>query len=337
MAEGFRYGFANLLPIRVGTSRRKCVPTLLALGSSLLIATASAVGQSPASPQAKKGSQANPNPPVAEQPAPPPAQVWLPPLTNPEHSPEISWDGKLLTIDAENSSLADIMLGIRSRTGAQVDMPASASRERVAVHLGPAPIREVLSSLLYGTEFNYVVQSSEDDESALGKVILISRDGDENLEDAVADSTHPNPKIRLMPGYAAPGKRDFEVAHQRAMAENSSAPAEPAAAESPEPEADQSAVAADSNAANPQPDAPVASNTDAADSNSSADASALTAPDQPLSAGVTAPIIPNGSTSASSSGGTSTMSQIEQNLQKMYQQRQQLQAQQNRPTQNPAP
>jgi hypothetical protein len=36
-------------------------------------------------------------------------------------------------------------------------------------------------------------------------------------------------------------------------------------------------------------------------------------------------------------GGTPTISQMEQNLQRMYQQRQQLQAHQNQPTQTPAP
>jgi hypothetical protein len=341
VAEGLRSGFASLLAGRTGTSRPKCVAILLVLGSSLLLQTVSAVGQSPASPQAKKGSQASPNPPAAEPPPPPPAQIWLPPLQNPEHAPLISWDGKLLTIDAENSSLGEIMLGIRSRTGASIDMPASTNRERIAVHLGPAPIREVLSSLLYGTDFNYVVQSSEDDDSALGKVILIPRDGDQSAdqsEDTVAndtDSPHSNPKIRLMPGYSAPGKRDYEVAHSKTKGESSSTVAEAPVADSSEQSTDAPAVAVDSAAPNAQTDAPVASNTEATDSSSSPDPSTLTASDQPLSTGVSGIVTANGSTAASTESGT-PLSQMEQNMQKLYQQRQQLQAQQNRPAQTPA-
>lgn len=338
MAEAFGSGFADSRSCLGGTVRRKSVACLLVLGATLLLHCAPAFAQAPASSQAKKGAQANPNPPAAEPPAPPPAQVWLPPLQNPEHTPVISWDGNLLTIDAENSSLAEIMLGIRSRTGASIDMPGSASRERVAVHLGPAPIREVLSSLLYGTDFNYVIQSSEEDENALGKVILIGRDGTDNDSDVVAADDQPKPKIRLMPGYAAPGKRDFEVAHRNARDDNSSTVAETPAADSPDQSSDQSAVAADS-ASNPQTDAqqPVAANSETTDPGA-ADTSSLTGSDQLVSTGTAAGAITSGgSAGASSVGGTSTISQMEQNLQKLYQQRQQLQAQQNRPTPTPAP
>lgn len=152
MAEVLRSGFAKFVAGGRATFRPNLVALAL-LTSGLFIQTVSA--QAPAA-QPKKAPQANSAQP-ADTPTPPPAQIWLPPLQNPEHAPLIEWDGKLLTIDAENSSLSDIMLGIRSHTGASIDMPASANRERIAVHLGPAPIREVLSSLLYGTDFNYVI------------------------------------------------------------------------------------------------------------------------------------------------------------------------------------
>jgi hypothetical protein len=261
-------------------------------------------------------------------------------VQNPEHAPVIEWDGKLLTIDAENSSLADIMLGIRSRTGASIDMPGSTNRERIAVHLGPAPIREVLSSLLYGTDFNYVIQSSEDDDSALGKVILIPRDADSSQgQDIVADDGQPKPKMRLMPGYAAPGKRDFEVAHARATEDSSSPVADTPVAETPATDSasanpDQPAGTApvDSASVNASPDGQP-STSESADSSSPADTNnTLTASGQSLSA--TTPGVSGGSSSA---GGTpTTIGEMEHNLQNMYKQRQQLQAQQNRPAPPPA-
>src|SRR5438270_5287855 len=160
---------------------------------------------------------------VVSEPSPTPAPTTAPPLVTIEveqspaqppvtQAPVVSWDGKQLTIDAENTSLSEILLAIRSRTGASIEMPPSTSSERVAVHMGPAPVREVLSSLLYGTDFNYVIQSSDGDEEGLGKVIITAREKD-GSEDASASNTPAGRGVRLMPGYAAPGKRDFEVKH----------------------------------------------------------------------------------------------------------------------------
>lgn len=334
MAEVLRSGFATFLAGGRGTLR----PILIALAlltSGLLIQTVSA--QTP-SAQPKKAPQGNSAPP-ADTLAPPPAQIWLPPVQNPEHAPVIEWDGKLLTIDAENSSLSDIMLGIRSRTGASIDMPGSANRERIAVHLGPAPIREVLSSLLYGTDFNYVIQSSEDDDSALGKVILIPRDADSSLgQDIVADDGLPKPKMRLMPGYAAPGKRDFEVAHERATEDNSTPVAETPAADTPV--ADSASANSDQPAGTPVDSASANASTDAqpstsesANSGSSGDPNTNTLTASGTSLSSATPAISSGSSSVG--GAPTTIGEMEQNLQNMYKQRQQLQAQQNRPAPPP--
>lgn len=336
MAEVLRSGFANRLACRGGIFRPKNAALLLVLGWSLLIHGVSVAGQSAQAPQAKKASPPASTPPVTEPVAPPPpAPVVLPPTQNPSHPPVISWDGKLLTIDAENSSLADILLGIRSRTGASIEMPGSTRGERIAIHLGPAPIREVLSSLLYGTEFNYVIQSAEDDETALGKVILTSRTGDQG-DDTLAGDTGTNPKIRLMPGYAAPGKRDFEVSQSNAMDDSASTTAEtPATVDSSSSTADQTAAASDSAGTN-QPTDTQPATANASDSTSPTDATSLTAAEQPISGSAAGTVAGSGSGGSSSGGGT-TLSQMEQNMQRLYQQRQQLQAQQGRAAQTPAP
>jgi hypothetical protein len=330
VAKVLRSGFANWLACGGGIFRPKNAVLLLVLGWSLLIHGVSVAGQSAQSPQAKKASPPASTPPATEPVAPPPpAPVVLPPTQNPSHPPVISWDGKLLTIDAENSSLADVLLGIRSRTGASIEMPGSTRGERIAIHLGPAPIREVLSSLLYGTEFNYVIQSAEDDETALGKVILTSRNGDQSDDTVAGDTgTGTNPKIRLMPGYAAPGKRDFEVGHSNAIDDSSSTVAE-TPADSTSPSSEQTSAATDAAATNPPNDTqPVTA--EATDSASSSDPGTLTAAEQPGT-------VPSNGSSGASSGGGTTLSQMEQNMQRLYQQRQQLQAQQGRSGQTPAP
>jgi len=325
VTEVLRSGFAGWLACRRRTFRPKSAALLLVLGSSLVIQGIDVAGQSAQSPQAKKAPPSGSTSPAAAPQTPPPAQIWLPPLQSPEHAPVISWDGQLLTIDAENSSLSDILLGIRSRTGASIEMPPSTSRERIAAHLGPAPIREVISSLLYGTNFNYVIQSAEDDESVLEKVILTARDGDESgdtpPDDTVAGGGRTNPKMRLMPGWAAPGKTDFEVAHAKAANDGSSTGAETPDSSSPSP--DQTAAAADSSATNQQTDTQPAT-AKAADSTSSTDPATMTATDQPIS-GNAAGTVPG---NAASDEGAATFSKMEQTLQRMYQQRQQMQAQQ---------
>jgi len=338
VAEVLRSRFGKWLTCRRGTFRPKSAALLLVLGSSLFIQGMSVAGQSAQPPQAKKASPSGANPPAAEPaaPAPPPAPVVLPPEQTPAHAPVIAWDGQLLTVDAENSSLSDVLLGIRSRTSASIEMPSSTSRERIAVHLGPAPIREVLSSLLYGTNFNYVIQSAEGDDGAVGKVILTARDGDQSGDaagsDTVAVDGRTNPKMRLMPGYAAPGKRDFEVAHANAADDSASAAETPTAPDFSSPSPDQTAAATDSNATN-QADTPPAT-AKATDNAPSTDATTLTAAEQPISGNAAGTVAGNG---AASAGGSSALSQMEQNLQRMYQQRQQLQAQQGHAGQTPAP
>ena len=340
MSEVLGFESAKLLVRRGWIAPTKSAGFLLVLGASVLLLTVFVSAQSPSSPQTRKTPPGGSNPSTTEPAGPPPGQIWLPPLQAPSHAPVIAWDGKLLTIDAENSSLADILLAIRSHTGASIEMPGSTNRERIAIHLGPAPVREVISSLLYGTDFNYVIQSSEDDQTALGKVIITSRDGDDSEDIVTADagsnpSTPLKPKMRLMPGYAAPGKRDFEVALSNKIEESSSSSvAEMPAADYSAPVEEQPSVAAgtDSNTTKPQTDTHPVASADATNSSSSSDSATLTAAESVTAAAET---VPAGSSDASSEGDPSSTSHMEQTLQKMYQQRQQLQAQQNRATQSP--
>jgi len=272
----------------------------------------------------------------APAPAPAPAPVTIEVEQSPAQAPVtqapvISWDGKQLTIDAENASLSEILLAIRARTGASIEMPPSTSSERVAVHMGPAPVREVISSLLYGTDFNYVIQSSDGDEEGLGKVIITAREKDSS-EDGPGSNTPANRSVRLMPGYAAPGKRDFEVRHENSDASVQSEPSTPGAGEVA------SQAAADPGSETP----PAASKADGQPAPSAAGESADTgAPAADAGAGSMGLVQPGTSAAiASSSGGGSgdgsSISKMEQDLQRLYEQRKQMQAQQNH-TQPQAP
>jgi hypothetical protein len=115
----------------------------------------------------------------------PQKQLQLPPLPSgplsqvpmdqlPAAPPSVSYERGLLTIVAQNSTLADILVNVRRLTGAAIDIPPNAT-ERVVTRLGPAPAREVLASLLNGTSFNYVMIGSPTNPLALSALLLTMR------------------------------------------------------------------------------------------------------------------------------------------------------------------
>jgi hypothetical protein len=83
----------------------------------------------------------------------------------------------MLTIVAPNSSLGDILRGVRKHTAADIDIPAAAN-ERVATRLGPGPAREVVAELLNGSRFNYVLLGSPDNANLLVRVVLVAKTPD---------------------------------------------------------------------------------------------------------------------------------------------------------------
>ena len=164
------------------------------------------------------------------EPAPPPP----PPLTPeqmPPSAPQVSWDGQQLTITSDNSTLADILAAIRTLTGAELDIPPKASAERIAARLGPGPAREVLSTLLSWTDFDYVIQASDIDAAGIGSVLLTPR-GKSDVIVATAGAGAPaeTPARSLYRSYAHPHPDKSEEAP---ALENSAATQ--AAAEPPQP------------------------------------------------------------------------------------------------------
>jgi hypothetical protein len=113
-------------------------------------------------------------PPLPSGPQGPVPQVPLDAI--PAVAPEVSYQNGLLTIVAPNSTLGDILRGVRKRTAADIDIPATAS-ERVVTRLGPGPAREVVAELLNGSRFNYVLLGSPEDANALVRVVLVAKTG----------------------------------------------------------------------------------------------------------------------------------------------------------------
>lgn len=101
-----------------------------------------------------------------------PAAPRAPAVTvEPVVPPNVTYDRGLLTIVANNSTLAEILNAVHSRTGGMTEFPAAAADERATVNLGPAPLASVLADLLLGSPFDYVIAGSGKDPSGIQIVL----------------------------------------------------------------------------------------------------------------------------------------------------------------------
>jgi len=87
----------------------------------------------------------------------------------------VTLEDGLLSVNADNASLSDVLLALRAATGADIDLPTNASTERVTAHLGPGPARKILADLLSWSEFDYIIEGSDEDAVAIQSVTLMAR------------------------------------------------------------------------------------------------------------------------------------------------------------------
>ena len=132
---------------------------------------------------------------------------------------KVSYEGGLLTISAQNSTMGEILRDVRKLTGASIDIPphASAADERVITHIGPGTPRDVLVTLLNGSSFNYVMLGSDTDPAVVSSVILTSKTppGGE-IPTAVASSATNNPTPGLvMPPHPIAAPQAFNPQGQQ--------------------------------------------------------------------------------------------------------------------------
>jgi hypothetical protein len=186
--------------------------------SPSLAAPATPVSASPRSvtPKAARRGKKAPEPePVAVVP-PPPEQPPQPlrPSQMPPTAPQVAYRDGLLSIVAENSTLADILTAVRKQTGAAIDIPPGAANERVVIHLNAAPPRDVLSALLDGSPFDYVIVGSETNPTALRRVIVNTRQGEGAVPSNTSQVSPPGFQRSPMPGMGAATAEQAEAADQ---------------------------------------------------------------------------------------------------------------------------
>ncbi|HUM05292.1 MAG TPA: hypothetical protein VLT90_07515 [Terriglobales bacterium] len=121
----------------------------------------------------------------------------------PSTPPQVTFQGGMLTIVAQNSTLGDILREVHKRTGASIDVPASAT-ERVAAHLGPGPARNVLADLLNGSAFNYVMVGSPADPAVLSSLALTPKPARSTTETAAYQAPQYPQAYTPPPGSIVP-------------------------------------------------------------------------------------------------------------------------------------
>jgi hypothetical protein len=158
-------------------------------------------------------------------PAYQPAPLTPVPLDQvPAVAPLVNFKDGELTIEAHNSTLADVLKAVRQQTGAEMEIPANAT-ERVVADLGPGPARQVLAELLNGTHFNYVMVGSSTDPSAVQSIFLTSKStsGPESGPIVVGNARvpQPQPAVTVPEPEAADDPNDGAENNEEAPAEQS--------------------------------------------------------------------------------------------------------------------
>ncbi len=93
----------------------------------------------------------------------------------PSSPPKVGMSNGLLSIDAQNSTMGEILSAVRKQTGAQIDVPSGSGSERVVAKLGPGNPRDVLQQLFTGSKFDYIIVGSPENPDAVQHVILTAR------------------------------------------------------------------------------------------------------------------------------------------------------------------
>jgi hypothetical protein len=100
---------------------------------------------------------------TAEGPAAPPP---------PAKKVEVTLEDDKLRLVSNKASLAEVLNELRAKLNADIGVPTGAEQEVVAVMLGPGTQREVISKLLEGSRYNFIIVGTDQDANKVERVIL---------------------------------------------------------------------------------------------------------------------------------------------------------------------
>jgi hypothetical protein len=200
-----------------GSKVRTGLSAILLAVAVLFAGTICRVEAAQAQSHRKTKAKKQPLPPLPSGPTGPVQQIPLDHIA--AVPPQVSFQNNELTIVAPNSTLSDILRAVRKQTGAEIEVPNA--QERVVTRLGPGPARDVLSDLLNGSRFNYVLLGAPGNDAVLTRVVLVPKAGAPQ-QPTPAVAANPTPEENQPPA---------------AEAENTPAPEQEAASDSTDSEA----------------------------------------------------------------------------------------------------
>jgi hypothetical protein len=178
------------------------------------------------SPAKKKQDAQKPDPSAIPTYTPTPLQP-LPLDQLPAVAPKVTYEGGQLSIVAHNCTLADVLRAVKKQLGADLDVPSNAT-ERVVADLGPGTPREVITDLLNGTHFNYVIVGSASDPTAVQSLALTPKTGGTETASAAPPNRPGVPPRVFQPGMAPPGGQGATPPADAASDDDSTDPPEEA-------------------------------------------------------------------------------------------------------------
>jgi len=138
------------------------------------------------------------------------AQIQLAPSAMAKPRAVVTYRDGQLTLDAEGATLAAVLELVAEKTGAVIDVPPGSGLERIVEHVGPGPVNNVLTQLLNGSHFNFIIVNSPQHPDGPTRVLLSLQGKDaENIVSvplsepaAQAQSTHADVAASV-PGFPA--------------------------------------------------------------------------------------------------------------------------------------
>jgi len=144
---------------------------------------------------------------------------------------QVTSDGNQLMIQAKDCALSEILDAVRAKTGANIDVSGGAA-EHMTVNIGPGPARQVISSLLGWTDFDYVIQGSDVDAVTVQRIMLFPKTKSTSTPAAGTPALGPNRQPLAGQPRVTPEPVTPPPAPEPPQSE-SAAPAEPTAEATP--------------------------------------------------------------------------------------------------------
>ncbi|HEX6879555.1 MAG TPA: hypothetical protein VF135_04255 [Terriglobales bacterium] len=162
---------------------RRCLTTatiIVALTGASLVTSVEAQSSAPAAGKAKskvnakalRGKKSKSTKTVEVPPPPPPPPT---PEQQPSVAPQVLYRDGLLTINAPNSTMNDVLAAVRRVTGATIEKPPIGGNDRVVATLGPGQPKDVLQALFNGSRYDYIILGPMNHPGGVQRVILTAR------------------------------------------------------------------------------------------------------------------------------------------------------------------